>query len=222
MRKFELAAVAVMMTTGVVSGANAAVISEVENNDTLATAMNIDPYFSTDYSANIGDNSTNTSTTIPHATINGYAEQGGRDWYRFSVATAGSRGIFDIDGAYEATGNFGFDSNITIYDAIGNMLGRNDDYNQNAGAGGSNHGLDSYYEYVFSTSGTYFAEISNCCWSQPFNQGNTGAPGAEFNYQFQVSIQNHATINEVPEPANLALLGLGLIGLAARRRRKIA
>lgn len=48
------------------SNAFAAQVIENENNNTLATAQNIDNAFSLDFSTDIGDASTNTSTSIPH------------------------------------------------------------------------------------------------------------------------------------------------------------
>lgn len=218
MRKLMIAALtAATMMAGT---ANAAAVTEVENNDTLGNAMNIDPYFSTDYSADIGDLNSNTSTTTPHVTVNAYAEQGGYDWFKFNVSAAGQRGIFDIDGAYEANGGFGFDSNIHLYDAGGSLLAANDDYGPaSVGQGGSNHGLDSYLEYVFNSPGIYLVQIGSCCYPVPFAQYGEGTPGAEWNYQLQVSIQDHVSA-DVPEPATLGLLGLGLIGVGLRRRRR--
>jgi hypothetical protein len=42
------------------------------------------------------------------------------------------------------------------------------------------------------------------------------------NYNFTINQSSNATVSEIPEPESLALVGLGLLGLAASRRRKSA
>src|SRR2546423_234360 len=57
----------------------ASIVLRTPGNDSIATAQNLDRYFSLDFNPDIGDaeqthsssppTSTNTSTTIPHATV---------------------------------------------------------------------------------------------------------------------------------------------------------
>jgi|GEM_PF-4272258 len=42
------------------------------------------------------------------------------------------------------------------------------------------------------------------------------------NYNFTINQSSNARVSEIPEPESLALVGLGLLGLAAARRRKAA
>ena len=131
-------------------------VSEVEPNDSIAEAQNIDPYFSLDSDPNIA-----RSTTAPHATVDGTGNDT-FDYYAFSVPQAGSStiGLFDIDGAYP-----NFDSYLQLYDSNGNLLAQNDD---NWGDPGSeppppSFTLDSSLEYTFPSAGTYYIAVGSCC-----------------------------------------------------------
>jgi hypothetical protein len=59
--------------------AMAASVSEVEPNDSIAQAQNIDPYFSLNSDPNITD-----STTVPHATVDATGNDT-FDYYSFKV-----------------------------------------------------------------------------------------------------------------------------------------
>jgi len=201
MYKFGIA-IAAILSAGV---AQAAVITEIESNDTLATAQGLDGNFTLDFSGNIGDSSSNTSTTIPHVTVQGFAESGGRDTFKFTVTQAGSVGIFDID-----FGMPNFDGNLTLFNEAGSQLAYNDDFNSGAGQGGSFHPYDSFIQYTFNQVGTFMVQVGTCCANSPFYSNSS--------YELQVSLQNPN--NDVPEPAAIALLGLGVMGIAARRRRR--
>ncbi len=236
--------------------AGASVLAESEPNSTLATAQNIDGSFSLDFSVNIGDTFGNTSTTIPHVTINGTGD-GTFDFYSFLVPFDGARGIFDIDfGWTDSAGDM--DTEIAIWNSAGIVQFSNDDSAQSAGASGSDGVsggvLDSFLDVIFATAGTYVvgvAEFSStpndativtipeviipeqcfgavCIpeeiipehivssgeWSSNSNPPDTGDT-----YTLQVSIEQE---RDVPEPATLALLGLGLAGMGfgARRRKR--
>src|SRR5919112_323803 len=115
-----LAAMAAMVV--VYAGAAwAASVSEVEPNDSRDQPQYIDgSSFSLDSDPNIGDQFNNTSTIIPHATINGTGNDT-VDWYSFTVSQAGDGVILDVDGAVvcnEQSCN-GFDSEVYLYDSSG-------------------------------------------------------------------------------------------------------
>jgi hypothetical protein len=151
-------------------------LAEVEPNDSLATAQNIDggPW-DLNFDPDIGDAISNTSTTIPHVSILGTGNNTW-DWYEFTVADAGDRGIFDIDYGYE--GGW-MDSWLELYDSGGGQLAVNDDSSPDWGQGGSTAPLDSFIDYTFPAPGTYYIRVGRF----PGGEVLSGAT-----YELQVSV----------------------------------
>ena len=141
-------------------------MTEVEANNSLLTAQNIDQAFNLTSDPNIGDQTQNTSKTIPHATITGSGD-GTFDYYSFTVTAPGTKAIFDIDNA----NNLGvaIDTELFLYDLGGTLLADNDNADMTFGGGGSTNGNDPYLEFTFTTAGTYVIGVAK------FN--STGNPG---------------------------------------------
>ena len=175
-------AAALLIGSGV---ALASSVSDVEPNDSIAGAQNIDGSFSLDFDPNIGSAYTNTSESLPHATVNGTGN-GTKDYYSFTVSQAGDGVILDVDeGIFcDPEGCPGFDSWIELYDSSGQSLANNDDESTEWGQGGSISGVDSFLEYTFETPGTYYVAVGTCCLS-PVPNG--------------VIYQLHVSIGELPE-----------------------
>ncbi|HID23621.1 MAG TPA: hypothetical protein EYP14_14660, partial [Planctomycetaceae bacterium] len=97
-------------------------LREREPNDSIATAQNLDgENWSLDSDPNVGDTLTNTSTTIPHITVSGTGD-GTFDYFSFTVANAGDRGIFEIDFGADLLGGAGsIDTELFLFDAAGNL-----------------------------------------------------------------------------------------------------
>lgn len=212
--------------------ANADPVVEIESNDSAATAQNIDGSFDLSFNPLIGDAAyVNTSTTIPHAEIAGTGD-GTYDWYSFTVATAGSLGIFDIDCAWqnqsgECAGSgltTSFDAFIDLFDTDGvTPLRDTDAYSdgyddgsisfptatQDAGSTGS-FGLDPFVTYTFATPGTYFIRVGECCgFSDPTDFTSAFSLEPSGDYLLNVSISNPA-----PTPAILLeQLGTAVTGV---------
>lgn len=136
---------------------NLAEIVEVESNNSIAQAQNIDFNFTTSFSPNIGDEVSNTSEQTPHVTIIGAGDDS-YDYYQFTVASAPSSGIFDIDYASDYGGSF--DSYLRLYNASGELLAENDDASIDYGQAGSTNIYDSFLTYNFNTTGVYYIKIS--------------------------------------------------------------
>jgi len=164
-------------------------VEEVEPNDTIGQAQDVDnENWNLDFSANIGDESVNTSEEIPHISINGTGD-GSFDVYSFTVGDVPALGIFDIDFGQDISDSF--DPHVYLYNSGGTPLADDDDSPTGHGQGGSFDSFDSYLEYTFTVSGTYFIEVA-----KHSRDPVTG------DYQLQISLENHAL--QVASGATLA------------------
>jgi len=148
---------------------------QATNNGSIATAVNTAGFYDIDSNPNI-----TSSTTIPHATINGTATGGTVEYYRIDVTAAGAQAIFDIDG----TGSLN-DSIIALVDSTGALISAND---TGPGDPGTTTGDDSYITYTFTAPGTYYVVVgrwtSGATTPQAMTAGQT--------YQLHISLQGAA------------------------------
>lgn len=199
---FTVMTAALLVCGGV---ALAASVSEVEPNDSLAEAQNLDGSFSLDFDPDITlyDESDNddtididTSQIVPHSTVNSTGNNT-VDFYSFTVSQAGDTVILDVDGAYFFThgDDDGFDSWLELYDNNGNILAQDDNapYDPGPADAGSAMHYDSYLEYTFQTPGTYYVAVGANC----FPGCTAGAlhhlypvPGG-YSYKLNVSLGNN-------------------------------
>ena len=189
------------------SQANAALISEIEPNNSIATAQNIDSYFTTEYNTDIFN-----STTNPWVSISGTGN-GTYDYYSFT-SLAGSSFVFDIDyGKYQGGS---IDTEIFLFDASGNYLVGNDDggvYDS-----GTTHPWDALLEYTFTNAGTYIIGVGE--FDSEGIYGGISGNAADYGdtYTLQVSRDFHIT-TPTPEPSTYLLLGIGLFGFFTMRKK---
>jgi len=174
----------VVLASGV---ALAAVVSEVEPNDSIAQAQNIDASFDTSQNADIA-----SSTDVPNATVNGTGEVGvdpTHDFYSFTVPAGDPvRVILDIDHTTPDITPSTYDSWIELYDSTGASIDSSDD---NPGDPGSTtddpNGRDSRIVREGENAlapGTYYVAVGSCC---------VGPVPAGATYKLHVSVGNDTT-----------------------------
>jgi hypothetical protein len=201
--------------------ARAGLIAEIEPNNSIAGAQNVDAFFTLDFDVNIGDASTNTSMAIPHVTISGTGD-GTFDYYSFSVANDGDQGIFDID--FGAGGVGSMDTHLFLFTSLGVFVTSKDDGLTTEGADGSSSTDDTFFEHTFVSAGMYVIAVAESFSVLPLDvSGNP--PDIGDTYTLQISIKNHATASgaAIPEPATVTMLGTGVVAALVscwRRRRR--
>jgi hypothetical protein len=197
------------------SAATASVISEIEANNTAATAQNVDGNFDFAFSADIGDSSgSNTSTSLSHVSILGTGD-GSYDWYSFE--SLGGMTILDID--YGDSPGGSTDTQLGIWDFAGNLVADNDDASLVIEAGGGVYAVDSFIQVSSLLAGDYFVGVCefSCGFGNGFSVNGSGL-SSRTDYTLHISMA-HAP---VPEPSIIALFGLGLVGIGFARRRRQA
>jgi hypothetical protein len=174
-------------------------VVEVEANDTLATAQDVDAeQWSLEPNPNI-----DSSTTRPHLSILATGN-GSFDYYSFT-ANAGDIGVFDTDFT-------SFDTELFLYDSAGNLLAGNDDSAEDPGP----TGLDSFIRHTFTTSGTFIIGVGafNSVGSPGGITGNVPPVGGA--YQLNISLDGKSAASAAFGVAGLAPAVLaGVPGVAA-------
>jgi len=158
---------------------------EIESNNTIDTAQNIDNDFSVGANPDIQD-----ATIWPWVSISADGD-GTQDYFAFVVPAAGVTGVFDIDYGYFQGGSGSLDTELCLYALDGTLLAGNDDSGISLGAGGSVNGRDSGIEHVFAAPGTYVIGVGE--YNALCNPGGIGGntPDAGDTYELQISLSQH-------------------------------
>lgn len=137
---------------------NAGRLNKLETtvNQSIGTAISLDGLFASREDLDFKD-----SLTTPHVVVTA-ANSGGREYYRFTVTEAGEWGRFDIDHV-----DFSWNLNLTLYDALGNEIFMNNDWEQDPG---SNSPADPYFDYRFAEPGVYYLSVDQQT-TYPLNLG---------------------------------------------------
>lgn len=187
-------------------GASASIMNEAESNNTFGSANPAGTY-------NVPGGSMLIDGTI---TGGGVGIAGDVDWFSFTVGGTATMvtSVFSLDNGFA-------DSEVWLVAGDGTtILGYNDDGNPGGGSGGMSSLLT-----IGLAPGNYYLALSG--WddggaanSLPdgFNGSSAPAPGAGVGHGENFTYKLLLGFNVVPTPGALALMGMGGL-LAARRRR---
>ena len=165
MKKLFMMLFAMCLIIGITPIADAAYISEIESNDSFATAQNLNGAFSLDSDSDIF-----WSDTYWHASVNavyGAGYPNDVDYFNFTVGQAGITGFFDIDyGEYDSNSR-DVDTVMALFDSSHNVMAVSDD--SIALDPGTVDTYDSFIGvYTFANPGTYYLAVSDY-WNLPGN-----------------------------------------------------
>jgi len=190
----------------------ASAITESFPNDNVTEAQDVTGFITLSSDPNV-----TSSDTIPHVSILGTGDDT-FDYYMFS--TLGGIIILDIDNT-----NASNDTQIVIWDAVGTIVAWSDDYSGDPGS--ETNSFDSFMELFSQPAGVYTVGV--CKWLCGYEDGFVMTGNRQQNddmYTLHISTQvpriNAGTTSTpipAPEPNTMILLGSGLAGLAAFRRR---
>lgn len=156
---------------GVSSQGYALTISEIEGNNSFASAQGIDPYFSLNSNPNVFG-------TLPTVSIHGSNEAASDvDYYSFTVASAGI-GYFDIDDVtMRIINNVSYadlETTLSLFDSSHNLLAADVDTWNYPEDPGSISSFDSFLGvYTFTNPGIYYIAVSNQD-NHPLSYGTLG------------------------------------------------
>ncbi|MCU0688141.1 MAG: PPC domain-containing protein [Phycisphaerales bacterium] len=200
---FAMSVAAMALAAGT---ANAGLILETESNNSAATANNIGTF-------NVPGGSVLVDGTITPGSI---GQAGDVDWFRFTVG-----GTATVVASIFSLNNVNADSELWLIGSDGTtILAYNDDGNVNGGSGNMSSLIQANL-----APGNYFLVISGFNDGGASNNlpdgfvgdaapvpGQTSGHTQNFDYKFIVGF------NVIPTPGAAALLGLGGLAMARRRR----
>ena len=143
------------------SAPNQVTFADIEPNNSIAEAQNMDSSFTLTNAIDIGNEAINTSTSVPHTTVFGTGNNS-FDYYSFTVSNVPAKGYFDIDHSVN------INSHLDLFNSQNQLLASNDDAPASYGQSGSVtdqtiNGVaisqDSFLSYRFDTVGTYYIRV---------------------------------------------------------------